>query len=353
MVGARAGISVRQRTGRGGDLKAPTILEDLRSRGMRVWAEGESLRCSAPVGTLTAELRQALRQHKQEILAFLDSTTSVAKETYGIVPIQPQGTQPPIFGTAGHNGDVFCYRALAHHLGTDQPFFGLRPPGLDTDAPPLNRVEELAGYFATQIRAFQPRGAFVIAGFCAGGAIAFELARQLAKEAAAPNYLALFGAPYPTSYRRWPRLRKCLVAQGERLVRHMRALVALPVAQRRAYLAERLANRRVRAPTEGSAALETMLRRRARVESATFVALRLYVPCHFEGVLKLFLPSKHWIHSSDQPLRWRSVARHVEEFYGPDGCVTDLMLLEPTAAKFATLFRGPSLEKSRTLYSRT
>ncbi len=310
---------------------------------MRIWAEGESLRCSAPVGTLTAELRQTLRQNKQELLAFLRSAEAVARQSCGIVSIQPQGTRPPIFGTAGHNGDVFCYRALAHHLGTDQPLFGLRPPGLDSDVPPLDRVEKLAAYFAAEIRAFHRGGPFVIAGFCAGGALAFELARQLAAQAAAPDFLALFGAPYPTTYRRWPKMRKHLVTQLERLVRHTRALVFLPAADRRAYFAERLRNRRTQTPPPArSAALESALQRRARVENATFAALRRYVPGRFAGHLKLFLPSKEWIHSSDQPLRWRAVVGQAEEFYGPDGCVTDLMLLEPYAGRFAELFNCSS-----------
>jgi thioesterase domain-containing protein len=304
---------------------------------MQVWAEGERLRCSAPAGTLTAELRETLRQHKQEILTFLRSAHAVARESSGIVPIQPLGTRPPIFGTAGHNGDVFCYRALAHHLGSDQPFFGLRPPGLDSDAVPLNQIEKLAAYFAGEIRAFCPQGPLVIAGFCAGGALAFELARQLAADTPAPDYLALLGAPYPTTYRRWPRLRKRLATQGERLLRHARALVYLPAAERRTYLAERLINRRAQAAPAHSVAFEIALRRRARVERATFAALRRYVPSHYRGRLKLFLPSKDWIGSSDQPLRWRSLAREVEKFYGPEGCDTDVMLLEPYAAKFAQL----------------
>src|SRR5205823_7135038 len=120
---------------------------------------------SAPVGMLTAELRQTLRQNKQEILSFLRSAHSAVSQPCTIVPIQPRGTRPPIFGTAGHNGDVFCYRALAHDLGADQPFFGLRPPGLDTAEPPLNRVEELAACFAKDIRKVHPSGEFVIAGF--------------------------------------------------------------------------------------------------------------------------------------------------------------------------------------------
>jgi len=314
------------------------ILEEFRSRGMQVWAEGESLRCNAPIGALTAELRQTLRQNKQDFLAFLRSANSVARQSCGIVSIQSQGSRPPIFGTAGHNGDVFCYRALAHHLGGDQPLFGLRPPGLDNDTPPLNRVEKLAAYFAAEIRAFHPRGGFVIAGFCAGGAVAFELARQLAAADAAPNFLALFGAPYPTSYRRWPKLRRWLVVQMDRAVRHTRALVCLSGAERRAYVAERLGNRGAQTSSERSTALETVLRRRARVERATFAGLRRYVPGRFAGQLKLFLPRRQWVHSSDQPLRWRALAGQVEEFYGPDGCLTDLMLLEPYAATFAELF---------------
>ena len=319
-------------------MNAAAILENFRSRGMQVWAEGERLRCSAPAGTLTEELRENLRQHKQEILAFLRSANAAASESSAIVPIQPEGTRPPIFGTAGHNGDIFCYRALAHHLGSDQPLFGLRPPGLDSDALPLNRVEKLAAYFAAEIRSFRPRGPFVIAGFCAGGALAFELARQLATNTPAPDYLALFGAPYPTTYRRWPKLRKRLATEAERLFRHTRALVSLPAAERRTYLAQRLKNRRVQTAPECSAAFEIGLRRRARVERATFAALRRYLPGHYAGRLKLFLPSKEWINSSDQPLRWRAVAREVEEFHGPEGCFTDVMLLEPYAAKFAELF---------------
>jgi len=260
---------------------------------MRVWAEGDRLRCSAPVGTLTTELRETLRQHKQEILTFLRSTHSLAKKPDGIVPIQPNGTLPPVFGTAGHNGDVFCYRALSHHLGPDQPFFGLRPPGLDSDAPPLDRVEQLAARFASEIRAFHSQGPFVIAGFCAGGAIAFELARLLARDGPAPEYLALFGAPYITAYRRWSRMRQRLTAQANRLVRHASALVSLPAAERRAYVAERLRNRHAQANAtpQRSAALEPVLRRRAAVEQATFAALRRYAPGNLPGRLELFLPS--------------------------------------------------------------
>src|SRR5205823_4933449 len=88
-------------------------------------------------------------------------------------PLERRGTRTPVFAVAGHNGDVFCYRALAQQLGDDQPFFGLEPPGLDGRSEPLRRVEDLAAYFAEQMRAFQPGGPYILAGFCAGGTVAF------------------------------------------------------------------------------------------------------------------------------------------------------------------------------------
>ena len=100
------------------------------------------------------------------------------------MPLEAAGTRTPIFAVAGHNGDVFAYRALAQHLGPDQPFFGLQPPGLEEGSEPLTRVEDMARYFAEQIRAFRPVGPMSIAGFCAGGTIAFELARELTNSGA-------------------------------------------------------------------------------------------------------------------------------------------------------------------------
>ena len=160
-------------------MKVATLLATLRDRDIQVWADGDQLRCNAPAGALTAELREELRQRKAEILSFLRSAGSLARQQRAIVPLQSRGTRPPIFAFGGHNGDVFCFRALAHHLGEDQPFFGLQPPGFDGCGEPLARVEDLAAHFAAEIRQFQQHGPYVIAGFCAGGSIAFELARQL------------------------------------------------------------------------------------------------------------------------------------------------------------------------------
>jgi thioesterase domain-containing protein len=317
----------------------PALLADLRRRDIEIWAEGDGLRCNAPAGVLTPELREQLQQRKHDILAFLRSATTLAEQQRAIVPLQPQGTRVPIFGVPGHNGDVFCYRALAQHLGDDQPLYGLQPPGLDGHSKPLRRIEDLAAYFAGQIRAFRPTGPCVITGFCTGGTIAFELARQLLRERVAVSFVALFGAPYPTWYRLLPQLRWHLGDQVELVVKHTRALTSLSLGEWRPYIAERRRNREALRAAERTTEPDAVLVLRAGVERATIAAARRYTPGHFAGRVGLFLPCRAWARLGIGPLRWRSVARDTEEYFGPDGCTSDNMLREPYAATFAEFLR--------------
>lgn len=317
----------------------PTFLAELRRRDIHIRAEGDRLKLDAPAGALTPEITEQLRQRKDEILAFLRTAEQLSRQQRAIVPLQPLGTRLPIFGVGGHNGDVFCYRALAAALGKDQPFFGLQPPGLDGASEPLTRVEDYAAYFAPQIRSFWSHGPYVIAGYCAGGGIAFELARRLAKDGADVAFVALFGCPYPEAYRPWPQLRMTTTQQIRWVSNHVRAMAPLSLSGQRDYVARKWQQRRVRLQAARPAEPDTVLALRARVEKATIAAVRRYTPGHFSGHLALFLPSRKLVHTPDQPLRWRSVAASADEYYGPDDCNGDLMLREPCARTFAELFR--------------
>jgi thioesterase domain-containing protein len=233
------------------------------------------------------------------------------------------------------------------YLGDERPFFGLQPPGLDGQSKPLKRIEDLAAYFAAQIQAFQPQGPYIIAGYCAGGATAFELAQQLLRAGSAIEAVALFGAPYATAYRFRSQMRFRLEEQWARVSRHVHALASLAGSQRREYIKEKLklvvpSNRdNGSEPNIENANLKVspeILAQRIKVQEATFAALARYRPRHFPGRVVLLLPCKAWARSSRQPLRWRSVAERAEEYYGADNCDTDVMLLEPYARNFATLF---------------
>ncbi len=320
-------------------MKVVDLLTTLHGRNIQVWPEGEHLRCSAPPGALSTALRDELRQRKQELLEFLRAAGSLATQQHAIIPLQPHGTRPPVFAVAGHNGDVFCFRALARHLGADQPFYGLQPPGLDGRREPLARLEDLAAYFAAEIRAFQPNGPYLIAGYCAGGTPAFELARQLLRDGAALSGLALFGSPFPTWYHLLPQLRERWRRAVERLIRHAGALASLSAAACRVYIGERWRNLNAERAGERRTEPDPVLVWRDNVGRATLGAIRRYVPGPFEGRVSLFWPSRNWRPAGRAPAQWRAVAPHIETYFGPEGCDGATMLREPYVAAFADLFR--------------
>src|SRR5579871_4407277 len=125
------------------------FLFKLKQSGVRVWLEGERLRCSGPEQALTAEVREHLSARKPEIIAFLKAAEGAdSGSNSSVIPIQAGGTQQPLFMVPGHNGDVFCYVDLARHLGTNQPFFALQAPGMIPGQTPISDVETIAAVFA-------------------------------------------------------------------------------------------------------------------------------------------------------------------------------------------------------------
>lgn len=316
------------------------LLTELRTLDAHVVLDGDRLRLNAPAGVLTEQHRRQLQSRKQEIVDFLRAAQQLASQQRALIPLTPDGSRIPIFAVAGHNGDVFCYRAIAGHLGSDQPFYGLQPPGYDEGTVPMRSVGGLAEYFAGQIRAFRAHGPMTIAGFCAGGTVAFELARQLKAAGAEVRNLVHFGAPYATSYRKLPQLLATTAYLAQRSVVHARALVSS--GDRAHYLADRLKVFRHEAPSEAAPDAEPedpVLARREAVGDATLDAVRDYTPQSFDGHLDLMIPCAAWKASFDAPLRWQGHVRTSAEFVGPDDCNGDIMLLPEHAATFAAFVK--------------
>lgn len=319
-----------------------SLLQELRRDDIRVWTEGDTLRCTAPPGVLTPALRDRLRQDKDAIVQFLRAADALARQERAIVPMQPEGTRTPVFAVPGHNGNVFSFRSLVRELGEDQPFFGLQPPGVDGECKPLTSVEELAAYFAARIVAFRPDGPYIIVGHCAGGGIALELARQLLDRGADVPVLALFGSPYPTWFRVLPQMVEYLTPHVSWLRQHVRTLASLSNRERRLYvvakIAERRHQRRVAREARDDAMADPVLVQRSRIEAATRKALRRFRPRRYPGRVAVFLPNREWRHRGHS-MRWREVAGDCEMYIGPDGCEGDVMLHEPHVRLVAEQFR--------------
>ncbi|MBZ4420207.1 non-ribosomal peptide synthetase [Myxococcus sp. RHSTA-1-4] len=111
------------------------------------------------------------------------------------------GTQRrPFFCIHPVGGTVLAYAELAHLLGPGQPFYGLQSPGLEGEAPPCDRLEDLAALYLDAVRAVQPRGPYLLGGWSMGGSIAFEMARQLHARGEEVGLLALidtFASAFP------------------------------------------------------------------------------------------------------------------------------------------------------------
>jgi thioesterase domain-containing protein len=208
----------------------------------------------------------------------------------------------------------------------------------------MDSVEVLAAEFARQILAYRPAGPVVIAGYCAGGAIAFEVARQLRQQGAGIELVALFGSPFPTWYRLLPQLRVHLAEQAARVAKHLRAITSSSPKELANYIAAKREQRRLRLEASRREAVDPVLKRRARVEKSTLAAVRRYVPDYFDGRVVAFLPSQEWLMPANHLLRWpTSIARHVEEHCGPDACEGYSMLLEPHAEAVAERYRQARL----------
>lgn len=96
-----------------------------------------------------------------------------------LVPIQIKGNQPPLFFIPGAGGNVIYLNNLAHFLGTQRPFYGLQPKGLDGQAQLDESVEQMASNYIKAIKQVQAEGPYFIAGHSFGGWVAYEMARQL------------------------------------------------------------------------------------------------------------------------------------------------------------------------------
>jgi len=70
------------------------------------------------------------------------------------------------------------YNNLARELGPDQPVYGFKSRGLD-GLEEFTTIEEIAAQYVADLLKFKPSGPYYLGGYCFGGNVAYEMARQL------------------------------------------------------------------------------------------------------------------------------------------------------------------------------
>jgi FkbH-like protein len=111
-----------------------------------------------------------------------------------LVLIRDGGDKPPLFLVHDGDGETMLYRNLALLLKPDHAVFGLQPRSREHVPITHTRIDEMASYHIDRIRSIQSRGPYLVGGMCAGGVIAFEIARQLQSQGEKVAFVALIDA---------------------------------------------------------------------------------------------------------------------------------------------------------------
>ncbi|HEY3957180.1 MAG TPA: amino acid adenylation domain-containing protein [Streptosporangiaceae bacterium] len=127
----------------------------------------------------------------EQLAAALQSGGPAGTSRVRVLPVQGTGSRPPFFFLHGDwtGGAFYCF-ALARACGPEQPFHVLEPYKFSArDEVPT--VEEVAAAHIDAVRQVQPAGPYRLGGFCNGGLLAYEMARQLERDGQQVEFLGL------------------------------------------------------------------------------------------------------------------------------------------------------------------
>ena len=229
-------------------------------------------------------------------------------EWTSLVPIQREGTHPPLFCMHAGAGTILYYHDLARVLGPEQPVYGLQAQGIYGERPPHAEIEEMAAHYLREIRTVQPEGPYYLAGFCFGGLLAFAVALRLRREGSEVALLASFdgGSPgFDYAVKGGPERSPAGAPEGTSrywIWRQRERLRRVKASKRVSYLARKAKNRlrawKRAAEARVEMALGDFLRRRGRplpealrhtyFRSNSERASRRYAPASYPGPMVIF-----------------------------------------------------------------
>jgi thioesterase domain-containing protein/acyl carrier protein len=98
--------------------------------------------------------------------------------TSPLIHLRSEGHKTPFYYLHGDysGGGLYCMN-IVKHLESDRPFIVIPSHGLSEEPP--TTIEEMAADRLQVILAHQKEGPFLLGGYCHGGLIAFEMARQM------------------------------------------------------------------------------------------------------------------------------------------------------------------------------
>jgi thioesterase domain-containing protein/NAD(P)-dependent dehydrogenase (short-subunit alcohol dehydrogenase family)/acyl carrier protein len=249
-----------------------------------------------------------------------------------LVRIKQGGTETvPLFCVHGAGGNVLNFRSLAGYLRPGQRFFGLQAQGTDGVLPPHDTIEEMADCYLAAIRAEQPEGPYVLAGYSGGGVVAYEMAQCLRADGQEVAALIMFDslAPHVTR-KKMSRLEKLWA------IRHWSLKFALDWPRRR---------RKAKDDKAKSAEIRAMLRRGEtlpreylgrRMQDAYHLAQTRYDARAYDGRIVLFTAGRAGTEflRAGPKLGWADLVRGGIDLHRYD-CDHFNMMADPTIGEIA------------------
>ncbi len=134
----------------------------------------------------------------------LQDEQQVTSPRTSVVRVKASGSRRPLFFLHGDwaGGGFYCID-LSRDLGPDQPFYILEPYKFHGLLVPPS-FETIAAAHIESLRTIQPEGPYLLGGFCNGGLMAYEIARQLHAQGQKVEFLALIDPATPAQHK-WVR----------------------------------------------------------------------------------------------------------------------------------------------------
>lgn len=257
-----------------------------------------------------------------------------------LFPLATGGAGLPLVLVPGHRGHHFPYTILARHLAQARSVLASSVPAA-VDATDLDEdLEALASRHVAALRTAHLDGPYILGGFCFGGALAYEMARQLIEVEAAPAGLVLLGvSPFdfpglvpPGAEERWTR---SMTPMGK-LGRALRFFIGATTAAGRRHAADQLDRRGQTLHELASRDGRRRRRSRARKNASMPIARGRYHGPALELPVSLILPSwslaTYW---ADPRVLWERIGSTVDIHLVPG--VERMMMREPVVASVARI----------------
>src|SRR5690606_3450768 len=113
-----------------------------------------------------------------------------------LVPIKPTGSKTPVYLVHGGGFNVLTFEPFSKHMDPEQPIYALQGLGLNDASKTFDSIEDIALFYISEILENDSIGPYALGGYCSGGLIAYEMARQLLQRGKKVSLLAMLDSSY-------------------------------------------------------------------------------------------------------------------------------------------------------------